>query len=249
MTAIKNSESKIYRAKPNILCSTPNDAGMFYEIRLYQEGIVNSIDVVIKIDYDKDYPLRLFNYIEMYYDGKLMAKNHYLNYTTNKDNTYFTINDLFPNYEFRLDTTNKKLIFKLQRNIIPAKPNDIKISYKTNTTLAEKPMLIHETIIGIFNKCKCCGNYPVSFYLEHEPYHSSMYCLNEEPYTSENYSNKPVKKLDGKMISYVYNDEKMEKLDEIHKGMNRYVFNLKNVDDDKGVICILHYDYRIKSKK
>lgn len=246
MTSEK-TESKIYIAKPNNLYSTPNDAGRFYEIRLYQEGIINSIDVLINFDYDKDYPLRLFNYIEMYYDGTLMAKNPYLGFTTNKDNKYYTINDLFPNYEFRLDTTNKKLIFKLQRNNIPAKPHGIEISYKTNTTLAEKPMLIHETIIGIFNKCNCCGKYPTSFELEHEPYHSLMYCINEEPYTPENYSNKPVKKLDSKMICYVYNDEKMEKLNEIHKGMNRYVFDIKNVDDNKGVICVLHYDYEIVS--
>lgn len=241
--------TKIYIAKPEIFCQAPNDVGMFYNIRLYQEGIVHSNDVVFKFDYDKDYPLRLFSYIEMYYDGKLMAKNHYLSFTTNKDNTYFTINDLFPNYEFRLDTTNKTLIFKLQRNIIPAKPNEIEISYTVNTTLEEKPknLILHETIIGIFNKCKRCGNYPTSFYLEHEPRHFSMYCINETPYTDENYSNKPVKKLDSEIISYAYNDEKMEKLNEIHKGMNRYVFDIKNVDDSKGVICVLHYDYEITS--
>lgn len=236
--------TKIYTAYPEAPISSHNDCGRTYTIRLYQEGIIDSKDIRIKLDYEKDFPLRLFSLFEIYYDEKLIASNYYLCYTTNKDNTQFTINDIFPNYEFRLDTTNKKLIFKIQRNIIPAEPNNIKIMYKINTTSEEKPMLKHETLIGICRKCQCCNEYDTEFYLEHEPHNAKMYFISGTNYNPDNYSNKPIKIVDCDLTFYSLNDEKMEKFDEIHKGMNRYGFKLKN-NIKESLLCILHYDYQI----
>ena len=161
----------------------------------------------------------------------------------------YTINDIFPGYEFRLDTTNKPLEFKLQRNIIAAKPNDIKITYllsnDNNTTLAEKPMLKYDTTLSPCQKCKKCKHYQTSVYLEHEPYYFDRYYIYGNRYVNENYSNKPVKRLHGNFTTYILNDERMEKLNELHKGCNRFTLEPEREDIDEPVDCIIHYSYLV----
>ena len=122
--------SKTYTAYPSIPIPTVCDVGCTYIIRLYQEGIIDSNDINIILDYEKDYPLRLFERFEIYYNNTLIAANNYLTYMINaEDGKMFKIKDIFPNYHFRLDTTNKPLEFKLQRNTISAEPNNIKVNY------------------------------------------------------------------------------------------------------------------------
>lgn len=243
----ENANSKIYTAHTNIPISSISDCGMVYTIRLHQEGIINSIDIKILLDYDKDYPLRLFDRCELFYGGELIARNNYLYSMPSVEKDVYTINDIFPGYEFRLDTTNKPLEFKLQRNTIAAKPNDIKITYKINTTeLNEKPVLKYDTTLSPCQKCKRCKHYQTSVYLEHEPYYFDRYYIYGNRYGNDNYSNKPVKRLHGNFTTYILNDElRSANLNELHKGSNRFTLKPESEDIDEPVDCIIHYSYLV----
>lgn len=247
MTKITDAESKIYTAHTNMPISSSNDMGITYVIHLYQEGIIDSNDIKILLDYDKDYPLRLFDRCELFYDGELIARNNYLYSMPSIEKNVYTINDIFPGYEFRLDTTNKPLEFKLQRNTIEAKPNDIKIIYKINITeLNEKPMLKYDTTLSPCQKCKRCKHYQTSVYLEHEPYYFDRYYIYGSRYGNDNYSNKPVKRLHGNFTTYILNDElRSAKLNELHKGCNRFTLKPECEDIDEPVNCIVHYSYLV----
>lgn len=236
---------KIYTAHTNIPLSSRNDCGINYSIKLYQEGIISSIDIKILLDYDKDYPLRLFQKCELYYGGELIARNNYLYSMPTVEKDVYTINDLFPGYEFRLDTTNKLLELILQRNTITAKPNNIKITYllSNNTIPSEKPMMKYDSLISFCQKCKRCKNYQTSVYLEHEPYYFDRYYYYGENYDNDNYSNKPVKRLNGDFTTYTLNDERMKKLNELHKGLNRFTFKPEYEDLNEPVYCIINYSY------
>lgn len=238
--------SKIYTAYPNIPIPMVNDVGCTHTIRLYQEGIIDSNDINIILDYEKDYPLRLFERFEIYYDNTLIAANNFLTYMIDVvDSKIFKIKDIFPNYYFRLDTTNKPLEFKLQRNTIPAEPNNIKINYKIDKSILTEPKPIYfKTIISPCQKCQKCNDYQTAIMLEHEPCHFNRYYVYGDSYI-DNYSNKPIKQLHGKFIYYSLNDEKMENLNELHKGMNRFVLEPENKNINKPVYCIIHYDYQI----
>lgn len=238
--------SKIYTAYPNTPIPMVNDVGRTYIIHLYQEGIIDSNDINIILDYEKDYPLRLFERFEIYYDNTLIASNNYLTYMINaEDSKMFKIKYIFPNYHFRIDTTNKPLEFKLQRNTIPAEPNNIKVNYKIDKSILTEPKLIHfKTIISPCQKCLKCGNYQTAIMLEHEPRHYYRNYVYGNLY-DDNYSNKPIKQLHAKYIYYSLNDEKMENLNELHKGMNRFCYEPGNKNIDKPVYCITYYDYQI----
>jgi hypothetical protein len=243
----ENANSKIYTAHTNIPIPTMIDMGITYIIHLHQEGIIDSIDIKILLDYDKDYPLRLFDRCELFYGGELIARNNYLYSMLNVEKDVYTINDIFPGYEFRLDTTNKPLEFKLQRNTIAAKPNDIKITYKINTIeLNEKPMLKYDTTLSPCQKCKRCKHYQTSVYLEHEPYYFDRYYIYGNRYDNDNYSNKPVKRLHGNFTTYILNDElRSANLNELHKGSNRFTLKPEFEDIDEPVDCIIHYSYLV----
>lgn len=250
MTNTTNTNSKIYTAKPNISIPTVDDARHIYTIHLYQEGIIDSNDINIILDYNKDYPTRLFDRFELYYDNILIAINNYLNYMTDiADGSMFKINDIFPNYNFRIDTTNKPLEFKIHRNSIAAIPNNLKITYKilkqneNSTSAVESKLTYFKTTFCICEKCKKCGRYQTSVFLEHEPCHFNRFYIHGDLYDNSNYSNKPIKHLQGNFVSYILNDEKMENLNELHKGKNRFVLEPENKNINGPVFCIIHYNY------
>lgn len=243
--------SKTYEAYSNILFSNIDDRGTNHTITLHQEGIIDSNDIIIILDYDKDYPTRLFDNVELYYGNVLIARNRYLPYLFNVDDTkMFKISDIFPNYKFTLDTTNKPLSLKLQRNTISTKINKILISYKINNNNVPKPLLKHDSTIAYCYKCKNCGNYKTTILMDYEPKDDYImyYIYGCSHYTDENYSNKPIKQLVYDLQAYVLNDEKIDAADsfpQLHKGENRYSVKLrnKNIKDSDCVNCIIYYNF------
>lgn len=244
-----NSISKTYKAYSNLPFSHIDDRGVNYTITLHQEGIIDSNDIIIILDYDKDYPTRLFDNAELYYGNVLIARNRYLPYLLNVDNTkIFKINDIFPNYKFTLDTTNKLLSLKLQRNTISTKINKILISYKINNNNVPKPLLKHDSTIAYCYKCKNCGNYKTIISMDYEPNDYIIKYVYGPHYTDENYSDEPIKQLVYDLQTYVLNDEKIDAADSIpqlHKGENRYSVKPrnKNIKDSDSVNCIIYYNY------
>lgn len=236
--------SKIFTAYPTPIFTEIDDKCVQYTIKLYQQGIIDSNDINIILDYDKDYPTRLFNRFELYYGDELIADNTFPCYTNIADKKMFKIDEIFPNYKFILDTTNKLLSFKIQRNIISAISNNIKIKYKTSTS-TPKPLMKHKTLCTRCFKYKTCGNYQTSFTLDYEPHNYNMYFVYGNLYNNENYSDKPIKQLVGSLKTYALNDEKLENVNQLHRGNNRFTIKSKNEGINvSDVCCIVQFNYK-----
>lgn len=54
-----------------------------------------------------------------------------------------------------------------------------------------------------------------------------------------------MKRLHGNFTTYILNDERMENLNELHKGCNRFTLKPEYEDIDEPVDCIIHYSYLV----
>lgn len=210
------------------------DTGIMYNFEIHQKGIINSEDIHIILDYKKDYPTRLFQRLELYYDKELIATNMFPEYLTIKDKKTYSIKDLFPNYSFRLDTTNKLLKFKFLRNSIKAIVNDVKIMYKldhndSTITLNHFTSTVSPIISNRF-----------SAFIEHKPIHIQSNIVSGH-ITSENYSEKPIQEIKPKIIKHFIDDKEISDTT-LQEGMN--VYFVETTKDDISLNNVIYYVYK-----
>lgn len=211
-----------------------NDSGLIYTFEIHQKGIINSEDIHIILDYQKDYPTRLFQRLEIYYDDKIIARNlfpEYLIYTENKKT--YSIKDLFPNYSFILDTTNKSLEFKFTRNPIKAIVNDIKITYKLERNKST-PSLNHFTSIVspiISNR--------FTVFIEHKPV-----CVVSSIVagTSVVAGQNPIEKIKYEITKHFLDDKEISD-PTIQEGLNVYFIEVENKPDNQSLNNVIYYTY------
>ena len=233
-----------YIAFPNSpVISNMEDTGKIYDIEIHQKDIIYSEDIYIVLDYNKDYPTRLFERFEIYYDDKLIARNLYPEYLLHiTDKKIYSVSDLFSNYRFVLNTKEKSLKFRFTRKYIKATVNSIRIEY-----LIDKTKIYHGDILNNFetivssaiqhcNKCNC---YKFSFIVEHKP-QNQMFHFIVGSISDENYSNKPIYELEGKINKHYHNDELITD-SEAKEGMNVYYVESDYVKDL--ISSVLYYVY------
>ena len=205
-----------------------NDSGLIYTFEIHQKGIINSEDIHIILDYQKNYPTRLFQRLEVYYDNKIIASNLFPEYLTIQDKKTYSIKDLFPNYSFRLDTTNKSLKFKFSRNPIKAEVNDVKIIYKMNQEATEilnhftslvSPIISNRFIVSI----------------EHKPIHIESSIV--PGHNSEN----PIKEIKYKIIKHFLDDKEISD-PTIQEGLN-VCFIETEAKPDEPLNNVIYYIY------
>lgn len=233
-----------YVAFPNSpVISNMEDTGKIYDIEIHQKDVIYSEDIHIVLDYNKDYPTRLFERFEIYYDDKLIARNSYPEYLLHiTDKKVYSLSDLFPNYRFVLDTRGRTLKFRFTRKPIKAVVNSIRIEY-----LIDKSKIYNGNILNKFatiispaiQYCKKCKNYKFSFIVEHKP-QNQMFHFIVGSISDENYSNKPIYELEGKINKHYHNDELITD-SETKEGMNVYFVESERI---KSMInSVLYYVY------
>jgi hypothetical protein len=208
-----------------------NDSGLIYTFEIHQKGIINSEDIRIILDYEKDYPTRLFQRLEIYYDKEIIASNlfpEYLIYT--KCKKIYSIKDLFPNYSFILDTTNKSLKFKFSRNPIKAVVNDIKITYnlqrnKSMTSLNHFTTIVSPLISNRF-----------TVFIEHKPV-----CVVSSLVAGHNPDN-PIQEIKYEIIKHFLNDAETSD-PAIQEGLNVYFIEIENKPDNQSLNNVIYYVY------
>lgn len=210
-----------------------NDSGRRYDFEIHQKGIINSEDIHIILDYQKDYPTRLFQRLEIYYDDKIIASNLfpvYLIVNGIKDKKTYSIKDLFPNYSFILDTTNKSLKFIFHRNVIKADLNDIKITYKLERNKST-PSLNHFTSIVspiISNR--------FTAFIEHKPV-----CVVSSIVAGQN-PEKPIQEIKHDITKHFLDDKEISD-PTIQEGLNVYFIEIENKPDDLSLNNVIYYTY------
>lgn len=113
-----------------------------YKFKFSHEGIINSEDIDITIDYEL--PIdneishdKLFSRIEIFYDKICMARStcqEYINH--NKSLINFKVSDLFPKYSFTCKNDNQHFLeFVFDRGFDTAIMKDLHIEYKCDTTI------------------------------------------------------------------------------------------------------------------
>lgn len=235
-----------FTAYPNEpVFTNSDDLGKIYTIEIRQKGIVYATTIEIILDYNKDYPSRLFQSFEIYYGDELIAKNsipEYLTGTRIQDKKSFYITDLFPpDYFFIVDTTEKPLTFKFTRKPIKGIVNDIKITYARNPKdTPNKPVNIKHFKSLIAPLFKHNNMYKYSMLVEHEPI-SSISHIVKGHLTNENYSDKPIQECETNIISHYIDDMRVETYRTL-QGMNVYFVKFDS-EIDEPLYAVMYYTY------
>lgn len=222
--------------------SNIDDMGKIYDIEIHQKDIIRSEDMYIILDYNKDYSTRLFQSFEIYYDNKLIAKNSFPEYLMIEDKKIYSIFDLFPQYRFVVNTTNKSLKFRFTRKPIKGVVNDIRIEYiidKSKIDDSVKWVNFATIVSPAIQHCKKCNQYKFSFIVEHNP-QNQMFNLMVGHISDENYSTKPIYELKGKINKHYHNDELIED-SEPKEGMNVYYVEGDYIDSS--INAVLYYTF------
>lgn len=243
---LKSYSLEPFTAYPNEPVFTNfDDSGKIYTIKIHQKGIVYASTINIILDYNKDYPSRLFQSFEIYYGDELIAKNMFPEYLTDnriQDKKLFYITDLFPpDYFFIVDTTEKPLTFKFTRKPIKGIVNDIKITYSRNTKdMTNKPVNVKHFESLIAPLFKNNNMYKYSMNVEHKPI-SSTYHIAKGSLTNENYSNKPIQECEKKIIKHYIDDVRVETYNTL-QGMNVYFVEIDSQIDEP-LYAVMYYMY------
>lgn len=227
-------ESKYITYPTSPVSTNYNDSGRTYILEFHQEGIIDSRDIEITLDYKKDYPTRLFMRFEIYYNDKLIAANFYpehLIINDIKDSKVYHVSDLFPNYNFRLDTNNKPLKLKLLRNPIEAIVNDIKITYTLSDLNKLEPLTQFKSLISPLMPDK------FTLIMEHKPINIKSGFVSGH-ISPNNYSEKPIQEKKTNIIRHLLNDEEVSD-PTIQKGLNIYFTDI----EDKESYLVVYYTY------
>jgi hypothetical protein len=243
LTVEEHTQYQKYVAFPNRpVISNIDDTGNIYDIEIHQKDIIYSEDIYIVLDYNKDYPTRLFQSFEIYYDNKLIASNLYPEYLMIEDKKIYSIFDLFPQYRFVVNTKNKSLKFRFTRNSIKGVANSIRIEYLIDKTKIDDSVKLvnFATILSpAIQYCKKCKCYKFSFIVEHKP-QNQMFNLMVGHISDENYSTKPIYELKGKVDKHYHNDELIVD-SEPKEGMNVYYVEADHIKDL--ISAVLYYVY------